>query len=263
MAHEILIYAQPPASTGSLRASLRDAFNGRDFLIRFVDANDIKRGALRGNGPKLFVLPGITGENSGYTDQLDPLALSEIRHFVQSGHVMLTVCAGTYFVSRETQYHAPWGQPKGRTAISPLFNGLAKGPIPEYARKPAPESNLSDVTVIPVQWKNAQGKWVDGHVCYGNGPQIIPDDPNDPNMEILARYQNIAGAPIALLRQRVGRGYVYMSGILPEIGHQQLRDQPGVEAARKLMGELYPHEDGRKKMWDTLISRMKRDMSVR
>lgn len=263
MQSEILIYSQPPASTGSLQPSLKQAFNGDGLALRPVNAADIKAGALRSDHAKLFVLPGIVGEVSAYTDQLRPDALKEIRDFVERGQVMLTICAGTYFISRKTVYDPPWGHPRGRLSAAPLFNAVARGPVAPHGRQPHPSSRFSDVTVVPVSYKTLDGQWKEGGVCYGNGAALYPDNDRCPDTEILARYRQAAGTPVAMLRHRLGKGAIYMSGILPEIAYQKIRiNSPGFQSVRTLMDDLKPHEAERQQLWDGLVTRIRRDLRL-
>src|SRR5688500_8828021 len=109
MPHDILVYSQYPASTGSLMPSLREVFPAAAYNLHHVYQTDIKNGILHQPDSRLLVLPGITGEQSGYTAQLDKAALDDIHHFISTrNNVLLTICAGTYFVCRETLYDPHW-----------------------------------------------------------------------------------------------------------------------------------------------------------
>lgn len=261
MPRNILLYADEKTATGSLGEALRQEFHGEgDRLIR-VRADDLRQGILRDRQSRLFVLPGITGEVSPYTEQLDRAILKELRDFISlKPNVMLTLCAGTYFVSRQTVYDTGHAPLRGKMSLAPFFNGLAKGPVAPYGRPADTHSAFGDVVVVPVRFKNGGGQWEEAKACYGNGPALYPDNPADTGIEIMARYADIEGQPAALLRQSFGRGAVYMSCILPEIGYTYIAPRWQMENARTLMEDLKPHEPGRKKLWNTLITRIKQDL---
>lgn len=262
MPHNILLYADEKTATGSMTEALKKSFNADEYNLIRIRADDVRHGILREPDSRLFVLPGIVGEISPYTAQLDATALKEIHDFVTlKPNVMLTVCAGTYFVSRETVYDTGRSPPRGKISLAPFFNGAAKGPVSTYGRSADLMSDFDDVVVVPVHFKNARGKWEATQTCYGNGPALYPDDPDDATIDIMARYADVAGNPAALLRQSFGKGAVYLSCILPEIGYQYIEPRLELNNARALMNDLQPHEKGRQKLWNTLTTRIKQDLA--
>ncbi len=262
MPHNILLYADDKTATGSMTEALKKSFNANDYNLIRIRADDIRKGILRDQDSRLFILPGIVGEISPYTAQLDKTALQEIHDFVTlKPNVILTVCAGSYFVSRETVYDTGRAPPRGKISLAPFFNGIARGPVSTYGRAADMMSDFDDVVVVPVQFKNDQGQWETTQTCYGNGPALYPDDPNDASIDIMARYADVAGNPAALLRQASGKGAVYLSCILPEIGYQYIMPRLELNNARALMNDLKPHEQGRQKLWDTLTTRIQQDLA--
>lgn len=263
MPHKILVYADDKAAIGSIITSLQDSFNRKEFRIEKIKAADIRNGALRDPKAQIFILPGIVGDVSPYSSQLGQTELAEIHGFLKSKpNVMLTICAGSYFVSRETVYTPPWSAPRGRKSLAPLFNGAARGPVADYARASTPESRFDDVVVVPVNFKKADGSWEKTKICYGNGPALYPDDEKDPAVEVLATFADSPGQPAALLRQSTGQGALYMSCVLPEISYQHIAPARGLKSARQLMKDLKPYEAGRNCLWNTLITRMKQDLKL-
>lgn len=262
MPRNILLYADEKTATGSLGVALKQSFDDAGDNIIRVRADDLRQGILRDAQSRLFILPGITGEDSPYTAQLDQAILRELHDFVSlKPNAMLTLCAGTYFTARDTVYDTGHPPIRRKTSLAPFFNGLAKGPVAPYGRPAETHSAFGDVVVVPVQFKNAEGQWEDARSCYGNGPALYPDDPDDPSIEIIARYADIQDRPIAMLRQSCGRGAVYMSCILPEIGYSYIAPRRKMDNACTLMEDLKPHEAGRKKLWDTLITRIQQDLA--
>jgi glutamine amidotransferase-like uncharacterized protein len=233
-----------------------------NHTVRLIAAADLHNGILDNANVAMLVLPGIVGEKSPYPLTIGEEGLKRIHKFASSRGVVLTICAATYFVCRETSYTPPWGTAKGRNSINYLFNAAARGPLPAYARLAVADPKFGDVTVIPVRFKNTAGEWRDGHVCYGNGPALYPDA-SEKNAEILATFTGKAGDAPALIRKTIGDGALYLSCIHPEISYSAIPETKGLEDARRVMNALKPHEDERKALWRALVGRIKRDMQPR
>ena len=109
MPDEILVIRDYPASTGSLVPSLKESFPGH--TVRLIDTADLHAGILDRPRVAMLVLPGIVGEKSPYPLTIGEEGLKRIHAFASSRGVVLTICAATYFVCRETTYTPPWGAP--------------------------------------------------------------------------------------------------------------------------------------------------------
>lgn len=259
MKHEIIVYTDARTATGSLRAALQQEFSAHAFNLRTVDIADIRAGALRAPGVRAFIWPGIVGEHSLYPHHFSATEIDEVHDFVAGrGHVALTICAAAYFVSRETHYHSATAGNKFLQSVRPFFNGAAMGVVPSL------HGNRHGAhTLAPIRFRNVHGKWEDAHICYGNGPALIPDDPKDPDIEVLATYRGEPQDPMAMLRLSVGRGVVYMSGIHPEIGFIPISSQqnaPSLHRVQAFNQLLHAHEHERRKVWTMLTARIKQDI---
>lgn len=262
MPHDILVYSEFPASIGSLLPSLQSAFPKADYTIKTINSADIKNGILSQPQSRLLVLPGVSGESSRYTAQIDKTALDNIHDFVTARqNVLLSICAGTYFICRETIYAPAWGPTKTKQSLRPLFNASARGPVVPHGIKPDPQQGLSDVEIVPIRFKDQNGSWRKTGICYGNGPGLYPDTPNHPDTEILAVYDRCPDMSAALIRHRTGAGAIYLSSILPEIGYHNINPQSGLTHAITLMNALQPHEMGRRALWQDLTNRIKKDLA--
>ncbi len=253
---DILVIRDHPASYGTLLPALAQDFPGH--RVRLAEAAEIHGGALDDRAVRLLVMPGITGEDSPYPSLIREDGLLRIGAFAKRG-VVLTICAATYFVCRETSYTPPWAS-KTRTSVNYLFNAAARGPVAPYARQVKDDPKYGDVVVVPIRFRDADGAWRDGGVCYGNGPALYPDPGEYNKAETLAVFAAVAGTPPALMRKATGRGAVYMSCVLPEIGYHPVPLCPGLEDARRVMQALQPHEESRRALWQSLVGRIKRDM---
>lgn len=258
MRNEILIFNEPPASTGSLTKALADDFH--DMTHRMIDSDALHKGALDHPHVKMLVIPGVYGDVSPYPAKIGEDGLKCIRDFAARGGVVFTICASTYYVSRETVFEPDWGARKQRQTVNYLFNAQARGPLPAYGRAPdRADPKFGDVTIVPLSYKTLSGKWRNVHACYGNGPGLYLDDPFDPDTDILGKFTDIKDSPAALVRHRIGKGAIYLSCILPEIGYRLIPPGQALPYARNLMNELKPYERGRFAMWHDLTQRMKLD----
>lgn len=257
--HDIIVYTDARTATGSLHGALRQEFGAHAFNLRTVDIADIRAGVLRTSRARLFVWPGIVGEHSLYPHHFGTHEIDEIYDFVSGrGHVALMICAAAYFMSRETHYQSASAGPKFLQSARPFFNGAAIGVVPSL-RGTGHGAHM----LAPINFRNVHGHWEDAHICYGNGPALIPDDPNDPDMEVIATYRGEPNNPAAMLRLNAGRGTVYMSGIHPEIGFIPISSQqnaPTLHRARAFNQLLHAHEHERRKVWTMLTARIKQDI---
>ena len=264
MSLEILIYNNGQGTTGSLTPSLDQAFNDHKVKTTVINASHIQGDILQPSAArKMLVIPGIAGETCNYSDELDATALESIRNFAAEGGIILSICAGSYFLSRQTIYSPSWGPHKERKSLAPLFNGVAHGPISYFATAPGAEPRFGHVVVVPVNYKDLSNQWRKAGVCYGNGPGLYPDR-DESGFEVLAHFVNkdAGNGPAAILRKQIGEGALYMSSVLPEIGYQAVANNAGLESALTLMAALKPHETQRQDLWITLTGRIKKDLKL-
>jgi glutamine amidotransferase-like uncharacterized protein len=246
-------------ATGSLLPSLRMATH---MAFRMVNADDIAAGILDASGPerRLFILPGILGEDSPYQHLLKKNHTDRINAFVARGNVFLGICAGAFFVSETTQFVPPWpGGAKGLRSVGPLFNGVANGPLHGYAVR-------DGLNAVPVRIALPHGGARDIHLPYSMGPVLVPANRNDPGLEIIARYAHTPNDSPAILRQSFGQGAAYLCGPHPEIYYTPIpHNHKGrqVDKARDIMERvLKPHESDRREFWTRFIKRIEMDLSA-
>jgi glutamine amidotransferase-like uncharacterized protein len=205
-------------------------------------------------------MPGVYGETSHYPAEIGEEGLKRIHDFAARGGVVFTICAATYYVSKDTVYEPSWSGRKTHHSLNSLFNAAAKGPVAPYGRQPDTDPKFGDVVVVPVRHKTPNGQWHNARVCYGNGPALFPYDAADPDTDILAVFSEVPGQPAAMIRRQIGKGALYLSGILPEISYQFVQPLASLPQASRLMAELKPHEYSRQALWHNLTSRMNRDI---
>lgn len=252
----IVIYDDPRAQTSisCLPQILSESFPDREIHTTLTKA--FMR-ALNENRAALAIIPGIWSEDSKYYDLMGGAeGQKSLQNFVAGGGVLMTVCAGSYLVSRRTEYTPPWGRKRERDNIGALFNGLACGPLQGLGARPDGDEWYDGVHAVPVKYKAADGAWKETHMAYGNGPALFPYG-EDHDCEVLARYSGLPDAPIAAAWKKVGNGAALWLGILPHIGWQQVDTHPSLDKIRKLMNELEPHESERKEFWNGMMQKIK------
>lgn len=250
---KILLYDERPAANGSLLPALNGSFANTGIDIETVGRAALPE-KLTTASPLAFVLPGIIGMDSPYHEHLEPDTIDKLHEKIEDGMVGIFICAGAAFFSRETKYDPPWGASKRRTQLRPLFNGVAKGPIRDLAREP--EDDIGDITLAPVSYENADGDTRKASIYYGNGTYFLPDDENDPNIKVVARFDEVEGTPPAIVRVQKGKGFCYFMAVHPEIGPVELSQDPNVQSLdklNKLNDALKLHENGRQELWGMIM----------
>lgn len=258
---DIVIYDDPQAQTSisCLPQVLSESFPGKKIHTALTNA--FMR-ALNENLATIAVIPGIWSEDSKYYDLMGGSeGQKTLQDFVTKGGILMTVCAGSYLISRRTEYTPPWGKKRERDNPRALFNALARGPLQGLSMEPLGDQWHDGVHAVPVNFKTADGTWKETHIAYGNGPALFPYQ-QDHDYEVLARYGVVPQAPIAAAWQEKGKGAALWLGVLPHIGWQPVDNHPSIKKVRELMSELEPHEPARKKFWNGMMGKIKTHLSL-
>lgn len=254
----IVVYEDPQAMTAAaeLVERLKESFPS--YRVDGLPTAAFLR-ALETDAGAIAVIPGIFGDDCRYTDLLGGEAgHKKINDYVARGGVLLTVCAGSYFVTLRTEWQPHWGPAKARENLRALFNGVARGPVGPGRQATGAPHSYSDCTMIQVRYKSADGAWRETEIAYGNGPALYPDE-DQPGLEVLARYNGVAGNPAAAAWLKHGRGAVLWLGVLPYMGFRRTAaDNDSALAAkyRDFMESLRGSEDGRRDFWAALVERI-------
>ncbi len=255
------VYSERPANTESVIPPLKEIFKGTNIRVTEFNSNDLRKGILREKDTVGFCLPGIIGETSSYSDQIGEYGLHEMSRAVKQGRVMLAVCAGAYFVSRETIYAPSWGPRKGRTPVNHLLLSSARGPVENQGGQYDPSYWPSDLSLAQVWYKSAttphdKEHWKHAAIAYGNGPALYLDNPQDPDVEPLAYYRDMPQNALAAANAKHGEGRIVLLGALPHIGYREIAPYPGLERVRRLLSDMKPHEPARQDFMQTVADRI-------
>ena len=255
------VYSERPANIESVIPPLKEIFSGSGIDVTEFNSRDLHNGILREKNTVGFSLPGIIGETSSYTDQIGETGLREMSAAVREGRIMLAICAGAYFIARQTIYDPAWGPRKSRAPENYILNAVAHGPVADMGGKYDPAEWPSDLSLAQVWYKtnkNPNGKehWKHAAFAYGNGPGLDPDYPDSPELEALAYYSHAPGKPLAAASLRHGDGKILLLGALPHIGHREIAPHPGTERIRKLLADMKPHEPARQDFMNNIGNRL-------
>jgi len=252
---KLAVYTAEKVSSGELSARLRESFNAAS--IKPVTPASVRDGSAFKDA-RAFFLPGIVDEESPYYQQLGAEGNAQIRKFVEEGGIFVGACAGAYYACEEISYAPPWAPAKATRPGLDFFNALARGPLPAFGLQNDGADRFSDCTTVNVSFKTASGEMATAGIAYGNGPALLPYEKDDGDITVIARYEDVPGKPIAVATRKIGKGLAVFLGVLPFLKHEQVAPGiPALEHLYRLMDKLAPHEEGRKALWESVVSAIK------
>jgi biotin--protein ligase len=172
--------------------------------IRFVTRLELRQEAWK-KDTFLLIMPG--GRDIPYQSALQGTPNEHIRSFVEEGGRYLGLCAGAYYASGRIEFEKGTSLEVVVDRDLKFFPGLALGPAygPNLFRYH--EANGAKVASL-VLATGCSKAFFDG------GPAFM-DAHLYPNVDILARYEDIQGQPPAIILCRVGQGIALLSGVHP------------------------------------------------
>ncbi|MBU0799833.1 MAG: hypothetical protein KKA05_02410 [Alphaproteobacteria bacterium] len=260
----VLVFAAPGADWRTVCHSLREIFAQSAAPIDVIPVTPAQmrvRGMLDPAQTLGFVLPGAS--DADYDTKLGADNIAALRMFVHDGGRFLGICAGAFYACREIEWYS-WDadrQKNKRPGID-FFNYRAHGPIrPLLAptdTQTAHDRSLSHVAIADLGWHDGT-RTRQAHVMYWGGPHF--DGTPDANTHIIARFNNVAGNPPAIVMREYGKGRALISSVHPEIrgrdfakavyGQGLLQDR-----SRMIGNVLESREHGRAALWHNLVHRL-------
>ena len=209
MKRRICIYADEGAGQNSLD-NTRAYFNGPQ--TRTVLAEDIFAGVL--DNADMLIMPG--GRDKPYHQKLDGAGNAAIHDFVKEGGTYLGICAGAYYGCANIEFQK--GTPD--EILAPRKIGLLKATAYGCLREiSVPFDNTpasAEITTL-----EAGGKIMPAF--YWGGPAFRWNE-SEQEITIHARYNDVQGAPPAIISRACGKGRVILSGVHFEASPALLRD---------------------------------------
>ena len=196
---------------------------------------------------QLLVMPG--GRDVPYHEALRGEANASIRRFVASGGSYLGLCAGAYYGCARISFDQGAAFEVIATRELGFFQGVAIGPA--YGVGTYSYADDSGAQAAELYWVPTGDSLT---VYYDGGCYFEADATN--TATVLARYQDLANSPAAIVECPFGRGLAILSGVHPEfqveglnnayntparvIERLSLRRADQASVLEKLLGRLLP-----------------------
>jgi len=204
-----------------------------------------------------FVMP--PGEDLKYVEKLNGKGNKIIKEYVENGGAYFGICAGAYYACEEIDF---WGHHdlhiSGKRELG-FYKGKAIGSLRELGGERRFDDTYRSAGVVDLQWGRIKRET--SKVYYHGGPKFVSN--GEGAFELLGGYVvNGMYAP-ALVKTNVGKGMAILSSPHIEMNHKYLdksKSRNDMELAKYIQHkiDLEENEEGRKKVWDFVMSEIKR-----
>lgn len=184
---------------------------------------------LRQEGEGILVMPG--GRDKPYQDCLAGEGVQAIKEFVGGGGHYLGICAGAYFASGRVVFEKGTEMEVDEDRDLKFFPGTAFGTMFKgfvyNSEEGAHAVNLGDHGDGPVV------VYYNGGCCF-QAPELYD------GVTVVARYEDLADKPAAVIKTGYGGGSVLLSGPHWEVGAEGAREEGSpIEVVKQLeAGEI-------------------------
>lgn len=232
MHKQILLYKGEGANLRCLRTLTSQL---RGLPIQLVGPQDLT--SAWETQTSLLIFPG--GRDIPYHNTLKGPPNARIRAFVEQGGHYLGICAGGYYGSQKVEFERNHPLEVLGDRELAFFPGTASGPAygPGQFRYDS-EAGAKTASLVLTSGEKS--------TAYFNGGCAFLHAEVHPHISILARYEDIARNPAAIVECRVGKGLAVLSGVHPEY---PLTNCPVSEQQRK---KLFSFLLARLGLYDTL-----------
>lgn len=237
----IIVYQDKMASTHGLLYLLNERYKHKSVQIIQANGDDVRSGKYPNNDTIAFFLPGTPSGSSAYRQQLQQDGFDKIKAAIKSGMHFYGICAGAYLAAEDFSYKfLQTGE--HRKIHSPLgvIEGRADGPIIEMVHEDRFEGNLG-MSAVHIAFNTVSGQDDETFVFYSTGPEIKVNHAASGDYDVLARFNDIANAPIAALRRNDYGGTVNVSSFPFEFGDQEYINY--IDKNRNLPQSFYDEVD--------------------
>lgn len=227
---EILIYRDEGAHPECIRALVR-AFRTEKIAlpISFVDRSALQQPYWKKKAA-LLIIPG--GRDIPYHEALKGQANRQIRSYVEGGGNYLGICAGAYYGCAQVEFEKGQALEVVGSRELAFFPGTACGPA--YGLNQFRYETEAGARIAKLQTPSQQFS------AYYNGGCSFEKAEEMPQVAVLARFQDIAEKPAAIVACTVGKGCAILSGVHPEYSAESvtcgLKDTlKGIEEQRRAL----------------------------
>jgi glutamine amidotransferase-like uncharacterized protein len=209
VAQDIFLYQDYVHSTAAIWSALCEMYG--HTRVRQINANDIKAGVLDEN-TKAFIMPG--GATRYVNAQLGKEGNQLIKNYIEKGGTYIGICAGAYYACARTEWDT--GAQKIFTDNDLAFcDCVARGPISSLVNK---QKNFP-TAITHIRFDNGTTQ----KNLYWGGPVFeFRSKEAESKVEVLARYEDVDGKPIAAFTGRYGSGRYILTSVHLEVDTAQL-----------------------------------------
>ena len=223
----VLLYAGSGVSAASrdhALASLR-AFLATSYDVQLVSPKSLREEPWT-DSCALLVMPG--GRDLPYQYDLAGRANERIRDWVKSGGKYLGFCAGAYYAARRVEFELGTALEVVGERELDFFPGVCRGTtFPGFAYDSEAGAREVVLELDRTVWRNYWSQSPDRvAVWYNGGGSFVMDRPL-PNVQVLARYDDLPDKPIAGVSCTVGKGLAVLWAVHPE--HPTLLDRSSAD----------------------------------
>ncbi|MCB0331892.1 MAG: hypothetical protein KDD55_00265 [Bdellovibrionales bacterium] len=195
----------------------------------------------------MFVIPG--GRSNPHYTLLGDEGMQRIRDFVGAGGSFLGICGGGYFGATRTEFEVGGELEIVKPSGLCLSDFTARGPA--YGNGQYDYNSQAGSRLATIQ---LNGFETDSARVYFNGGCFFEPQGEQVETQVLARFDDIPGNPIAILSGSYGDGNYVLSGVHFEWGAFGLDgNDPFV---RQYHGELGQLEAERQRVFEQVVARL-------
>lgn len=255
----VLVFAESGADYHTLCQRLRETF--RDAATP-VDVIPVTAAQMRAPGMMDadktlgFFLPGAS--HADYDTKLGADNIAALRRFVMDGGKFMGICAGAYYACAQIDwYEHDRTRARRKQPGIDFFNYHARGPIRDLIYEPGGDTSYAHVAPAHITLANG----LKMAAMYWGGPHLAANDPHAAQTtqdRVIARFDDLAGKPPAILMRDIGLGRAIISSVHPEViglefagavhGQDMLAHR-----ARNAGAYLAKYEPARRALWDYMM----------
>lgn len=231
-----------PHAFKRLIGSLREEPLLQNYPLKIVDHQFLQNEEDWEKKTTLLIFPG--GRDVPYHNLLKGVANQRIANYVQQGGSYLGICAGGYYGASFIEFEKGGQLEICASRELQFYPGKAVGPAYGNGQFCYQSDKGARASLI---------SWIGGEChIYFNGGCFFEHPENYPNVEVMARYQDLEKQPAAVVFCKIGKGKAVLCGIHPEYGASALHKSHSY--FQEIQSQLRAHEKERLLFWRFLLA---------
>ncbi|MDX2049750.1 MAG: BPL-N domain-containing protein [Rickettsiaceae bacterium] len=204
---EVKIYNGPGTSKTGIKYMIKNLQNRyNNIKITLIGYSDFQDQSILAKCD-LFMILG--GRDMPYTRYLNGLPNLIIKNYVLNGGNYLGICAGAYYSCARVVFAENTNQEVIGERELKFYEGECKGPIlSRYYYNSKRGTKAAQIGIL-----NFLSQSICSTYIHYNGGGTFIDPEKYQNVEVLARYLDLANSPAAIIKINYGKGKVVLSGV--------------------------------------------------